>query len=54
LFYDIQLEKFIEFIKTNKTSVPGIEDGISALLAVEAVKLSINKNSKEIFLNEIK
>lgn len=52
--FEMQLEDFFNLIKSGKTGCAGIEDGISAILAVNAVYASINNNGKEIFLNEIK
>jgi len=51
--YDIQLKNFFELIRLNNQAHPGIKDGIAAILAIEATRISINKNGKEIFLNEI-
>ncbi len=52
--YEIQLKKFFSLIKLNNQTHPaGIEDGIAAILAVEATRISINKKGKEIFLSEI-
>jgi predicted dehydrogenase len=52
--YDVQLNNFINFIKSNGTAVPGIEDGIKALIAAEAAGISLNNKGKEIYLDEIK
>jgi predicted dehydrogenase len=51
--FEIQLNNFFHFVRQNKKAVPGIEDGISAIVAIEAAKRSINENGKEIFLNGI-
>lgn len=51
--YEIQLKKFFGLIRLNKQANPGIKDGIAAISAVEAARISINKNGEEIFLNEI-
>ena len=52
--YQLQLADFFNFIRSNKPAVPGIEDGISAIRAIETVLASINKNGKEVFTDEIK
>jgi predicted dehydrogenase len=52
--YYIQLNNFINFIKSNKEAMPGIKDGIKALIAAEAAILSLNNSEKEIYLDEIK
>jgi len=51
--YEIQLKKFFDLIRFNNQAHPGIKDGITAILAVEATRISINKNGKEIILDEI-
>ncbi len=51
--YEVQLKKFFDFARSGKIAQPGTADGISAILAVEAVQTSINNNGKETFLNEI-
>ena len=51
--FEIQLNNFFNFVRQNKKAAPGIEDGISAIIAIEAAKRSINENGKEIFLNGI-
>ncbi len=52
--YDVQLNNFINFIKSNGTAEPGIEDGIIALIAAEAAGISLNNKGKEIYLDDIK
>lgn len=52
--YYIQLKNFINYIKSNKTAEPGLEDGVEALIAAEAAGISINKNGKEVYLDEIR
>jgi predicted dehydrogenase len=51
--FDIQLNNFFSFVRGNKKAIPGIEDGIFALSAIEASIKSLNENGKEIFLNGI-
>lgn len=53
LSYEVQLRKFLDFVISGKAAQPGTEEGISAVLAVEAARMSINDNGKEIYLNEI-
>jgi predicted dehydrogenase len=48
--YELQLKKFFSL---DKHADPGIMEGVSAILAVMAARESINKNGKEISLNEI-
>jgi predicted dehydrogenase len=50
--YEVQLNKFFSFVRSNSTADPGIKDGVKAISAVEAARLSINRNGKEIFLDE--
>ena len=52
--YELQLNNFFNFIRSNKHAEPGIKDGMSAILAVMTARESINKYGKEIFLYEIK
>jgi len=52
--FELQLEKFFKLIESNKTECAGIKEGISSILAVNAVSASIKNNGKEICLNEIK
>jgi predicted dehydrogenase len=52
--YDIQLNNFFNFVRLNKKAVPGIEDGIKAVIAAEAVRASLNQNKMEVFLDEFK
>ena len=52
--YEMQLKKFFDFIRLGEAANPGIEDGISAMLAVEAARHSLKNRGKEIFINEIK
>jgi predicted dehydrogenase len=51
--YQVQLRRFLEFARSGKAAYPGTADGISAVFAVEAARISINNKGKEIFLNEI-
>ncbi len=51
--YITQLNTFLELIKSKTSSVPGINEGVSAIKAVEAVFKSLNQSGKEIFLDEI-
>lgn len=51
--YETQLGKFFDSIRLNKIPHPGIEDGIKAIVAVEAAYRSVVNHGKEIFLNEI-
>lgn len=50
--FELQLENFFRCIKSGIHSLPDINDGISAILAVIAARESITKG-KEIFLSEI-
>ena len=50
--FELQLENFFSCIKSGIHSLPDINDGISAILAVKAARESITKG-KEIFLSEI-
>lgn len=54
LSYKIQLEKFFNFINLGKIPKPGIDEGISTILAVESARRSINNKGKEIYLDEFK
>ena len=49
--YEVQLNNFFRF---DKHTEPDIRDGVSAIWAVMTARESINKNGKEIFLDEIK
>ena len=51
--YEVQLNNFINFIKSNKPAEPDINDGVSAILIVEAVRKSI-KNKRKFYIDEIK
>ncbi len=51
--FETQLSNFFNSVRENKKAVPGIQDGISAIIAIEAAIRSINENGKEIFLNGI-
>lgn len=48
--YEVQLNNFFRF---DKHTEPDIRDGVSAIWAVMTARESINKNGKEIFLDEI-
>ena len=52
--YETQLKNFWDFVHFDKKDVAGIKDGIPAILAVQAARLSYNNYGKEIFLNDIK
>ena len=52
--YEMQLKNFINLIRLNIPADPNIEDGVAAILAVEATQKSISKRGREIYLNEIK
>lgn len=52
--YHLQLADFFDLVRTKNTSVPGLEDGISAIKAIETVQASINKNGKEVYIDETK
>lgn len=52
--YIVQLEKFFNFVRLGNIPKPGIDEGISAILAVESVRRSINNSGKEIYLDEFK
>ena len=52
--FEIQLKNFFNNISLNKHTQPDIKDGVSAIKAVMATRESMNKNGKEIFLDEIK
>ncbi len=52
--YKVQLRKFFNFVKSDTIPEPGIDEGISSILAVESARRSINNNGKEIFLDEFK
>lgn len=52
--FEIQLENFFNLIKAYKVEYAGIEDGLKAILAANAVSASIKNNGKEICLDEIK
>ncbi len=51
--YETQLKNFFNFVRFKKQAIPGIQDGISAILAVQAARTSINNKGKEIFINDI-
>ncbi len=52
--YEVQLEKFFNFMKLGKIPKPGIDEGISAICAIESTRKSINNKGKEIYLDEFK
>jgi predicted dehydrogenase len=52
--YETQLNCFSNYIQSGLQCLPGFEDGVSAILAVESAVKSISENGKEIFLDEVK
>ncbi|MGA9291875.1 MAG: Gfo/Idh/MocA family oxidoreductase [Ignavibacteriaceae bacterium] len=50
--YKVQLEKFFNFVKSGAIPIPGIDEGISSILAIESARSSIINNGKEIYLDE--
>ncbi len=52
--YETQLKNFFDFVHFNKNNVAGIKDGVSAILAVQAARISCNNNGKEVLINELK
>lgn len=51
--YEMQLQIFASIVGSRNQIKPGINDGIAAVLAGIASRKSINKNGKEILLDEI-
>lgn len=52
--YEVQLKRFFNYIRLNRSPYPNIKDGVKAILAVEAARESIRNNGREILLDEIK
>lgn len=50
--FESQLRNYFDTVRTGRPSDPGLEDGISAIRAVEAARRSIRDNGREIVLNE--
>lgn len=51
--YEIQLKNFFDYARSDKQASPGIKDGVSAILAVQAVRKSMNNSGKEIFPDDV-
>jgi predicted dehydrogenase len=50
--FEIQLGKFFDAVRSGRPSGPGLEDGISAIRAVEAARVSLRQNGREIPIHE--
>lgn len=50
--FELQLGYFFDAVRSGSPAVPGLEDGISAIRAVEAARTSLRNNGREILIAE--